>query len=375
MAKEKERPKSNYREVKPKLGLHVRPLTNIGNPHDDLIKPESLPGQTSLPSQTSRESATQNQGVKLPGQTSHTRQTGLTSTIAPAKDFQKVANSISREAVPQGLFKGKSKQLYDYMYSQTRGAIIPTRRMRLTKKKLMVAAHIGSRNTFEGNMDWLLRVGLIQEFVIIGEKDGNEYEVFMPEEITLPGQTGQTRQTGQTEHAQKLVTLVTPETGQTRQTQVIESETASSEPKTSFKDMAKIDDEGAKVFERLQKLERDLTGANAGDWMKVAEALEERARKIASRTKTISDLPKLLAEDLRRESIRTESKPKQKGSKVIGPADFDVQLLEYARQVFEYGAGPDEVMESLQRLCALHQHERSQDELSRIIEQANIPAQ
>src|ERR671912_69734 len=44
--------------------------------------------------------------------------------IAPKRDFMKVANSITREAVPSGLFTGKSKQLYDYLYSLTRGAIV-----------------------------------------------------------------------------------------------------------------------------------------------------------------------------------------------------------------------------------------------------------
>lgn len=41
MGKEKEKTKPAYREVKPKLGLGVRHITNIGNPHDDLIKPEA----------------------------------------------------------------------------------------------------------------------------------------------------------------------------------------------------------------------------------------------------------------------------------------------------------------------------------------------
>ena len=44
------------------------------------------------------------------------------SPIAPARDYQKVANSITRIAVPAGVFKGKCKQLYDFLYSKTRGS-------------------------------------------------------------------------------------------------------------------------------------------------------------------------------------------------------------------------------------------------------------
>lgn len=44
--------------------------------------------------------------------------------VAPERDFAKVANSIVREAVAGGYFTGKSKQLYDFLYSRTRGAII-----------------------------------------------------------------------------------------------------------------------------------------------------------------------------------------------------------------------------------------------------------
>jgi hypothetical protein len=44
-------------------------------------------------------------------------------TVAPEKDFTRVANSIARKAVPEGLFIGKSKQIYDYLYSVTRGAV------------------------------------------------------------------------------------------------------------------------------------------------------------------------------------------------------------------------------------------------------------
>lgn len=108
MAEPKEKQKSALREPKPKksLGLNIRPaLPHLRDPHEDLIKPESIPSHTTLTSQ-SRQSP------------------------APQRDFTKTANSIVREAVPGGSFKGKSKQLYDCLYALTRGAVVPTRTVR-----------------------------------------------------------------------------------------------------------------------------------------------------------------------------------------------------------------------------------------------------
>src|SRR5919202_1089147 len=56
------------------------------------------------------------------------------TSAAPARDFSRVANSIVRQAVPAGLFAGKSKQLYDYLYARTRGAVVPVRTVRVTKE-------------------------------------------------------------------------------------------------------------------------------------------------------------------------------------------------------------------------------------------------
>jgi hypothetical protein len=44
---------------------------------------------------------------------------------APARDFNRRANSIEREALPQGLFPGSSKKIYDALYLRTRGANPP----------------------------------------------------------------------------------------------------------------------------------------------------------------------------------------------------------------------------------------------------------
>ena len=57
-----------------------------------------------------------------------------TRPVAPAKDFNKRANSLDKLALPAGLFPGKSKSLYDALYVRTRGAVVPTRTIRATKR-------------------------------------------------------------------------------------------------------------------------------------------------------------------------------------------------------------------------------------------------
>ena len=67
--------------------------------------------------------------------------------ITPVKNFQKVSNAITRQAIPAGVFKsGKSKELYDVLYSLTRGAINPARTIRAPE----VGGHWRAANAFAG---------------------------------------------------------------------------------------------------------------------------------------------------------------------------------------------------------------------------------
>jgi hypothetical protein len=178
-------------KAKNKLGLKINP---IPMPHDDLIKPEHPKLELVEESMSSH--------TRLPTQTRHTRQT----EIAPIKDFQKVPNSITKAAIPDGLFKqGKSKHLYDVLYSLTRGAIEAKRVIRLSKTKLRKLAGIGSRVTFDSCVSHLETVGLLKIIIHIGEHEGNEFEVFLPEEIS---QTRQTSHSSLSSHAQNLDSLV-----------------------------------------------------------------------------------------------------------------------------------------------------------------------
>src|SRR5215207_1584494 len=192
-----------------KLGLAVPPALRL--PHDELIVAEQTPRTSEFDTMTSLTSQT-----TMTSQTSHTSEAAssvpVEVPISPARDYTKVANSIRREAVPAGFFKGKSKQLYDALYGLTRGAVVPNRKVRISRPKLMKLAHIGARATFDANVDHLSAVGLVTVTIVTGEHEGNEYEVFIPEELSIPSQTSHSSQTSQTRYAQKLGRLVCLET-------------------------------------------------------------------------------------------------------------------------------------------------------------------
>lgn len=107
---------------------------------------------------------------------------GAPQPVAPERDYMKVANSIHREAVPAGLFKGKSKLIYDYLYSRTRGAVVPTRTVQVSRREIMEKAGIGSDKTIRENLLHLSGVGLISWGGAVGAQGGNLYTVYLPEE-------------------------------------------------------------------------------------------------------------------------------------------------------------------------------------------------
>lgn len=290
---------------KKKLGLSVPSALRL--PHEDLIRPEKDVQVASMPSPTSHTSTS-----SPASQTSQTRHSDNKPSdnvpAAPQRDYAKVANSITRQALPSGVFKGKSKQLYDCLYSLTRGAVVPSRTVRISRPKLMKKAHIGSRVTFDSNINHLLVTGLVKVRQIIGEHEGNEYEVLLPEEveISIPSQTSQSSQSSLTGYAQKLDRLVSLETSQTRHSLSDLESTASTEAKTSFKtNTEKTDDEaGAAVRCAISNLIKEVTGREVtsieyGKIVEVIEVLTLEAKIAAART-TVSSAGPFLAEHLRR---------------------------------------------------------------------------
>ncbi len=98
----------------------------------------------------------------------------------------KMPNSVFRHAVPAGMFGeqgGKAMELYGALWKETRGAVVPRRKARMPKDRLMQLSGIGSEVTLRKNLSKLRASGLVVETVIAGTRGGNEYEVFQPEEI------------------------------------------------------------------------------------------------------------------------------------------------------------------------------------------------
>jgi hypothetical protein len=211
--------------------------------------------------------------------------------------------------VPAGIFTGKSKQLYDCLYQLTRGAINPTRTVRISRPKLMKRAGIGARVTFDTNVERLVAVGLITVQRITGEHEGNEYMVFTPDEASMASQTSQTSLTS---HAQKVDRLVRLETSQTRHTLSPDFSTTSEDSKTSFKtNTEKLDDEALAAFtSELKKAVKEITGkepssAEAERWRELAEVLVTELKIAAGRT-NVSSVPSFFAEHLRRRLFKKD---------------------------------------------------------------------
>lgn len=315
MVKPKPEDKTSMRTPGPKkkLGLAVPPALRM--PHEDLIirqinpqeaPPPSVPSQTSQPSPTRHSSLTRQTRASL-------RDDALQeSPVAPQRDYTKTANSIVREAIPGGFFKGKSKQIYDCLYSMTRGAIVPTRKVRISRPKLMAKANIGSRVTFDANILHLKSIGLIRVVNITGEHEGNEYEVILPEETSIPSQSSLTTLT---RYAQKLDILDSLESSQTSHTLSSEESTVSEQAKTSFKTKEKnLDDDAALagLSDALKQLTKEITGkelspAESDRWRELADVLGVELKIAAART-TISSVPAFLAEHLRRRLWKIDKK-------------------------------------------------------------------
>jgi hypothetical protein len=251
--------------------------------------------------------------------TAPTPPTPSTSSAAPARDFTRVANSIVREAVAGGYFTGKSKQLYDCLYTLTRGAIVPKRSVTIPKPELMKRSGIGSERTLLKNVAHLKGIGLVEVGYTDGKHGGNEYTVHLPEEIGLKAQpTARTPPTPPTtatpRHAPADLPSVPPvESGVGDVGSGALDSMSSGESQTSFKTKDRSDDEPAALARLLGQAERELTGKNSGrgeQWRELGEVLTAELKIAAGRT-TISSVPAFLAEHLRRRLWKLDKKQAQ----------------------------------------------------------------
>jgi hypothetical protein len=228
-------------------------------------------------------------------------------SVAPARDFVRVPNSVVRDALPAGLFKGESKKTYDALYQRTRGAVVPRRMMRATLSDVMAWADV-SHNTLKTHIKHLSRVGLITVHYVRGDNTGAEYEIFTPEEASKGVQPPTTHHPPPTNHNLGPPTtqnLVGGGWGKTP-----DSKGTYADHHTSFKTNTENDDDEA--LAALRALERELTGksSSASQWREVTEVLVAELKIAAART-TVSSVPAFLAEHLRRRLWKIDKRQAQ----------------------------------------------------------------
>jgi hypothetical protein len=221
-----------------------------------------------------------------------------------------VPNSVTRRAIPEGIFRGKSKQVWDYLWSVTRGAIVPTRSTRKSRREIKAGSGLGSMVTVDAALEHLENVGLIAVKPAIGSLTGNEYKVFTPEEAS----TSTSSISSSSRITQKVDELDVPESGSTSTTQPVENSGGYGPPNTSFKtkDINTDDEAFAEFAVAVRKTAKEITGkepskAEAARWAEVAEVLMTELKIAAGRT-TVSSVPAFLAEHLRRRLWKKEKR-------------------------------------------------------------------
>ena len=251
-------------------------------------------------------------------ESTHSTETPCPSPVAPARDYQKVANSITRVAVPAGVFKGKCKQLYDFLYSKTRGSIVPSRSVRLTRREIMLGSDIGSTKTLFLNLRHLRDSGLVTWDERVGPHEGNVYTVHLPEEADTLGthSTQGTQSTQSTESASspKVDRVLGVESTQSTNTLSVANIAGSGEPKTSFKTNTERDDDEALAtfIATMKRVAKEITGrelspTESSRWGELADVLATELKIAAGRT-TVSSVPAFLAEHLRRRLWKKEKR-------------------------------------------------------------------
>lgn len=309
-------------KLKSKLGLKIN---KIAMPHDDLISPEAPKLEIAPPPTTTRR--------LLPPPTNKNE-----NSISPTRDFTKFANSIVRDAIPNGLFKGTSKSTYDALYQRTRGAIVPVRTIKAIQCDLLSWTNV-SHNTLRTHLKHLQSVGLIKIRYKLGDNKGQEYEVSLPEEVEFEG-VYPLHHLPPPSTSQKLVPPSTQKLigGGGGFMSVNAQQDAS--PKTSLKTIENNDDETfAEMQKVLTEMSEKISGKSPaknqkGNWRELAELLAMELEIAAARTKSVSNVPAFLTEHLRRRLLSTSTLAKPPESKVskslrVGQAnDFEDKNVE-----------------------------------------------
>ncbi len=266
----------------------------------------------------------------------------LKTEISPSRDFQKVPNSISRNL---NLFRGKSKQVWDYLWSVSRGAINPVRTVRKSRKEIKEGSKLGSLVTVDAAIEHLMDIGLLKVVRAVGSSAGNEYEIFTPEEIS-DSSTSSTSSTRYTSLTQKLDILDILPSSISSITQTAENKGTYSDPNTSLKTKRGNDDDDsaaalAEFAEKMSAISTKLTGKKLSSrekekWGILADLMILELESAAKKSTSISSVPAFLTEILRRKLLGGSLSPPSKKTTVkfdtVGQPDtsgaYEIKVLD-----------------------------------------------
>lgn len=226
--------------------------------------------------------------------------------VAPSRDFQRIPNSVIRQAIPEGIFRGKSKQVWDFLWSISRGSIIPVRQVRRSRREIQKGSGLGSMVTVDAAIEHLTAVGLLKVLPAVGSLQGNTYEVYTPEEIN-PRYTSTSSTSSTTSLTQKVVVLDVPESSSTSTTQIIENKASYKVPNTFFKT---IDDEHTHTLAEMVAAIVSGTQSVCGvfqiseqekaKWGELGILLMRELEEISQKVDQVSSAPAVLTAHLRR---------------------------------------------------------------------------
>jgi hypothetical protein len=281
--------------------------------------------------------------------------------VAPERDFQRIPNSITRRAIPEGFFRGKSKQVWDYLWSVSRGAIVPSRTVRKSRREIKAGSGLGSMVTVDAALVHLQNLGLVAIKASVGSLVGNEYEVFTPEEtITSTASTSST-----TSPIQNLVELDVLDSSISSITQTVGNIGTYPSPNTSFKTNTENDDDEAfaRFAQIIQNAAKEITGkrvsgAEKEKFAELAELLATELKIAAARTSNVSSIPAFLTEHLRRRLWKTDKKQLiEEGKSEVGSPKASVSP-EQARNCPDCGGSGMYYPEGYEKGVAKCRHKR-----------------
>ncbi|MEW6128031.1 MAG: hypothetical protein AB1757_13405 [Acidobacteriota bacterium] len=244
-------------------------------------------------------------------------------SIAPERDFQRVPNSVTRQIMASGVFKGKSKQVWDYLWSVSRGAINPVRIIKRSRKDIKNGSGIGSMVTVDAAITHLESIGLLRVLPSVGSLAGNSYEIFTPEEIAI-SYTSTSSTPSITSPTQKLDNLDILESSISSITLSSLKSEVSGHPNTLYNTC--IDDDiythtVEKEFARIilvcaEKILGEKIPINPQEvsrWNECATLIATELENAAKNAKGISSVPAFLATHLRRSFAKNDSEFFDKG--------------------------------------------------------------